>query len=134
MGTLAIETLSKMGLVQFSGKGPWAEYEQRMFVYLRSQGLLQGLTKSNVVDEHGREIITTLQPGANNAAKLAAYKTDMTISQIVTSTLMGEAYDYNAQKFPITKDTRDDDFLGLKLWLGLTEEYNCPLTRSEIFK
>ena len=27
MGT-PIETLNKMGLIQFSGKGPWAEYEQ----------------------------------------------------------------------------------------------------------
>ena len=69
MGT-PIDTLNKMGLIQFSGKGPWAEYEQRMFVYLRSQGLLQGLTKSNVVDEHGQEIITTLQPGANNKLNL----------------------------------------------------------------
>ena len=133
MGT--IETLSKMGLIQFSGKGPWAEYEQRMFVYLRSQGLLQGLTKvNNIVNEHGHEVITTLQPGANNAAKLAAYKTDMQISQIITSTLIGEAYDYNSQKFPITKETKDDDFLGLKLWLGLTERFNCPLIRPEIFK
>ena len=105
-----------------------------MFVYLRSQGLLQGLTKANVVNDQGHEIITTLQPGATNATKLAAYKTDMTISQIITSTLVGEAYDFNAQKFPITKDTRDDDFLGLKLWLGLTEKFNCPLIRSEIFK
>ena len=88
MGT-PIETLNKMGLIQFSGKGPWAEYEQRMFVYLRSQGLLQGLTKANVVDEHGHEIITTLALGANNAAKLAAYKTDIAISQIITSTLVG---------------------------------------------
>ena len=35
---------------------------------------------------------------------------------------------------PSTKDTRDDDFLGLKLWLGLTEKFNCPLIRSEIYK
>ena len=133
MGT-PIETLNKMGLIQFSGKGPWAEYEQRMFVYLRSQGLLQGLTKANVVNEQGNEVITTLQPGVNNAAKLAAYKTDIAISQIITSTLVGEAFDYNTQKFPITKDTRDDDFLGLKLWLGLTEKFNCPLIRSKIFK
>ena len=131
MGTIE---LSKMGFIQFSGKGPWAEYEQRMFVYLRSQGLLQGLTKANVVDEHGREIITTLQPGATNAQKIVAYKTDMMISQVITSTLIGEAYDFNAQKFPINKDTRDDDFLGLKLWLGLTEKFNCPLIRSEIYK
>ena len=68
MGT-PIETLNKMGLIQFSGKGPWAEYEQRMFVYLRSQGLLQGLTKANVVNEEGHEVITILQPGASNAAK-----------------------------------------------------------------
>jgi len=132
MGTLE---LTKMGLIQFSGKGPWAEYEQRMFVYLRSQGLLQGLTKvNNIVNEQGFEVITTLQPNATNAAKLAAYKTDMQISQIITSTLIGEAYDYNSQKFPITKETRDDDFLGLKLWLGLTERFNCPLIRPEIFK
>ena len=93
MGTIE---LSKMGLIQFSGKGPWAEYEQRMFVYLRSQALLQGLTKANVVSEHGHEVTTTLLPGANGAAKLAAYKTDMLISQIVTSTLIGEAYDFHA--------------------------------------
>ena len=81
MGT-PIETLNKMGLIQFSGKEPWAEYKQRMFVYLRSHGLLQGLTKGNVVNEQGHEVITTLQPGAINAAKLAAYKTDIAISQL----------------------------------------------------
>ena len=87
-----------------------------------------------MVDEHGREIITTLQPAETNAQKITAYKTYMMISQIVTSTLIGEAYDFNAQKFPINKDTREDDFLGLKLWLGLTEKFNCPLIRSEIYK
>ena len=50
------------------------------------------------------------------------------------NSLTGDAFAFAIQKFPITDETKDDDFIGLRLWLGLKSKYDVALIRSEIYK
>ena len=50
------------------------------------------------------------------------------------NSLNGDAFFFATQKFPINEDTKDEDFIGLRLWLGLKSKYDVALIRSEIFK
>ena len=50
------------------------------------------------------------------------------------NSLNGDAFAFATQKFLINEDTKDEDFIGLRLWLGLKSRYDIALIRSEIFK
>ena len=50
------------------------------------------------------------------------------------NSLNGGAFVYATQKYPITDETKDEDFIGLHLWLGLKAKYDIALIRSEIYK
>ncbi len=48
--------------------------------------------------------------------------------------VIGDAFAFATQKYPINEDTKDEDFIGLRLWLGLKAKYDVALIRSEIYK
>ena len=53
---------------------------------------------------------------------------------MLMNSLTGDAFDYATQKFPISELTKDEDFIGLRLYMGLKAKYDIALIRSEVFK
>ena len=50
------------------------------------------------------------------------------------NSLTGDAFVFAIQKFPITEINKDEDFIGLRLFMGLKAKYDIALIRSEVFQ
>ena len=133
MGTVTMEKLQ-----QFTGKignGPgFSEYLVRTTVVLREKDL-HSATK-NVIAQEGENvnIIRPIPLMSNGAVTKEAYAKDRSLTAILMNSITGDAFAFATQKFPITENTKDEDFIGLRLWLGLKAKYDVALIRSEIFK
>ena len=123
-------------LTQFSGKignGPgFAEFLVRLTVILREKDLHQA-TK-NVMVPNAENIYRPIPLNSSTTITKEAYTKDRSLSAILMNSLNRDAFAFATQKFPINEDTKDDDFIGLRLWLGLKARYDVALIRSEIFK
>ena len=63
-----------------------------------------------------------------------AYAKDRSLTAMLMNSLTGDAFAYATQKFPISELTKDEDFIGLRLYMGLKAKYDIVLIRSEVFK
>ena len=119
-------------LTQFSGKignGPgFAEFVVRLTVILREKDLHQA-TK-NVIAQNADNVYRPIPLNSSQTISKEAYAKDRSLSAILMNALNGDAFAYATQKYPITDETKDDDFIGLRLWLGLKSKYDVALIRS----
>ena len=122
---------------QFTGKiglGPgFAEFLVRLTVTLREKDL-HSATR-NVIPENAENNYRRPIP-LNSSAPITkeAYQKDRSLTAILMNSLTGDAFIFATQKFPITETTQDDEFIGLRLYIGIKEKYDIALTRSEIFR
>ena len=123
-------------LAQFSGKignGPgFAEFLVRLTVILREKDLHQATT--NVMQPNEENIYRPIPINSTSGITKEAYSKDRSLSAILMNSLNGDAFAFATQKYPINEETKDEDFIGLRLWLGLKSKYDVALIRSEIFK
>jgi len=133
MGTITSEKPQ-----QFTGKigiGPgFAEFLVRLTVTLREKDLHQATR--NVIEQEGEHVDVFRPIPANSSAAITkeAYQKDRSLTAILMNSLTGDAFVFATQKFPITETTKDEEFIGLRLYLGIKERYDIALTRSEIFR
>ena len=120
----------------FSGKigndPSFSEFLVRLIVVLREKDLHQA-TK-NVIVPNAENIYRPIPLNSTQTITKEAYSKDRSLSAILMNSLTGDAFVFATQKYPITDETKDEDFLGLRLWLGLKAKYDVALIRSEIFK
>ena len=133
MGTVTLEKLP-----QFTGKvgnGPgFAEFWVRITVVLREKDL-HSATKNVIAQEGGN--VNTIRPiplMSTATVTKEAYAKDRSLTAMMMNSLTGDAFAYATQKFPITEHTKDEDFIGLRLYMGLKAKYDIALIRSEVFK
>ena len=123
-------------LPQFTGRignGPgFAEFLVRLTVTLREKDL-HSVTR-NVIAENAENIVRPIAIGASATITKEAYQKDRSLTAILMNALTGDAFAYATQKFPITEHTKDEDFIGLRLYMGLKAKYDVASIRSEIFK
>ena len=130
--------LERFTNIIFSGKmgnGPsFSEFLVRLTVILREKDLHQA-TK-NVIALEGENVnnIRPIPVLANAATTREAYAKDRSLTAMLMNSLTGDAFDYATQKFPISELTKDEDFIGLRLYMGLKAKYDIALIRSEVFK
>ena len=126
----------KPTITQFSGKignGPgFAEFLVRLTVILREKDLHQA-TK-NVIAQNADNVFRPIPLNSSQTISKEAYAKDRSLSAILMNSLNGDAFSFATQKYPINEETKDEDFIGLRLWLGLKSKYDVALIRSEIFK
>ena len=131
MGSVTLEKLP-----QFTGKignGPgFSEFWVRLTVVLREKDL-HSATK-NVIASNADNIVRPIPNGSTSAITREAFQKDRSLSAILMNSLSGDAFSFATQKYPINEETKDEDFIGLRLWLGLKSKYDVALIRSEIFK
>ena len=131
MGTVTMEKLQ-----QFTGKignGPgFSEYLVRLTVVLREKD--QHSATRNVIDANAENIIRPIPANSTNAITKEAFQKDRSLTAILMNSLTGDAFAFATQKFPITENTKDEDFIGLRLYIGLKTKYDIALIRSEVFK
>ena len=123
-------------LAQFSGKignGPgFAEFLVRLTVILREKDLHQA-TK-NVMVPNAENIYRPIPLNSSQTITKEAFTKDRSLSAILMNSLNGDAFSFATQKYPINEETKDDDFIGLRLYMGLKAKYDIALIRSEVFK
>ena len=129
-------TVTPDKLPQFTGKignGPgFSEFPVRLTVILREKDL-HSATR-NVIPENAENIFRPIPRGSSGTITKEAYQKDRSLTAILMNSLTGDAFAFATQKFPITETTKDEEFIGLRLYLGIKERYDIALTRSEIFR
>ena len=129
-------TVTPDKLPQFTGKignGPgFSEFLVRLTVTLREKDL--NSATRNVIPENAENIFRPIPTGSSATIIKEAYQKDRSLTAILMNSLTGDAFAFAAQKFPITETNKDEEFIGLRLYLGIKERYDIALTRSEIFR
>ena len=133
MGTVTMEKLP-----QFTGKvgnGPgFAEFWVRITVVLREK-YLHSATKNVIVQEgENVNIIRPIPLMSTAAVTKEAYAKDRSLTAMLMNSITGDAFSFATQKFTIDEQTKDEDFMGLRLYIGLKAKYDISLTRSEVFR
>ena len=131
MGTVTMEKLP-----QFTGKvgnGPgFAEFWVRITVVLREKDL-HSATK-NVIAPNADNIVRPIPTGSTSTIAKEAFQKDRSLTAILMNSITGDAVSFATQKFTIDEQTKDEDFMGLRLYIGLKAKYDISLTRSEVFR
>ena len=131
MGTVTPDKLPK-----FTGKignvPGFSEFLVRLTVILREKDL-HSATR-NVIPENAENIFRPIPTGSSGTITKEAYQKDRSLTAILMNSLTEDAFVFATQKFPITETTKDEEFIGLRLYLGIKERYDIALTRSEIFR
>ena len=133
MGTITSEKPQ-----QFTGKigiGPgFAEFLVRLTVILREKDLHQATRNAIAQEGEYVDVFRPIPVNSSSAIMKEAYSKERSLTAILMNSLTGDAFVFATQKFPITKTTKDEEFVGLRLYLGIKERYDIALTRSEIFR
>ena len=121
-------------LPQFTGRNgagpPFAEWWMRLQATLREKDLHSAC---RVIEQH-EDVIRPIAKGATSTNLKEAYTKDRQLSSILLNAITLDAFEFAQIKFPINEKTKDDDFIGLRLYTGLKIKYDIPLIRSEIFR
>ena len=116
MGTVTLEKL-----LQFTGKigndPGFSEFLMRLTVVLREKDL-HSATK-NVIVPNGENIIRPIPIRSSSTTSKEAYQKDRSLTAILMNSITGDAFLFATQKYAIDEATKDDDFMELRLYMGL---------------
>lgn len=121
-------------LPQYTGRNgvgpPYAEWLMRLQTVIREKDLQNAIK----FVEQGENIIRPIPQNSTVAITKEAYTKDRQLSAILLNAITLDAFEYAQIKFPISEQTKDEDFIGLRLYMGLKVKYDVPLIRSEIYR
>ena len=110
----------------------FSEFLVRLTVVLREKDL-HSATR-NVIPQNAENVFRPIPTGSSATISKEAYQKDRSLTAILMNSLIGDVFAFATQKYAIDEATKDVDFMGLRLYMGLKAKYDISLIRSEVFK